>query len=130
MTPTTHYEYLSHLSTQMINNADKRIFWEHVGTYTKEFSILAELSLDSVRESLADLYCPTGNGNPKDPCAMLRSWLLMTLCREGSPTVWATRLRREPALAGFASDPLLRDPTAAAPMLEALLEADAAFTAM
>jgi hypothetical protein len=99
MTPSTHYEYLSHLSTQMINNADKPIFWEQIGTYAKEVSMLSELSLDSVRESLADLYCPTSNGDPKDPCAMLRSWLLMTLCREGSPTVWASRLRREPALA-------------------------------
>jgi 6-phospho-beta-glucosidase len=37
--------------------------------------------------------------------------------------------RREPALAAMATDPLLRDPTAAAPMLDELLKANAAFTA-
>jgi hypothetical protein len=99
MIATYHNEYLTHLSTQIIHHSDDPIFWEHVGTYAKELSILSELSLDSVREALTALYCPTGNGDPKDPCAMLRSWLLMTLCRESSPTVWATRLRRESALA-------------------------------
>lgn len=104
MIATYHNEYLTHLSTQIIHHSDDPIFWEQVGTYAKELRILSELSLDSVRESLTALYCPTGNGAPTDPCAMLRSWLLMTLCREDSPTVWATRLRREavPAiLAGF-----------------------------
>ena len=102
---TNHTEYLSHLSTQMINQSKNRLFWEQLSTYAAELSILAELSLDPVRESLAALYCPHGNGSPKDPSGMLRSWLLMTLCREGSPTLWATRLRREPVLAimaGFA----------------------------
>jgi hypothetical protein len=67
--------------------------------------MLVDLSLDPVRESLAARYCPHGNGSPRDPSAMLRSWLLMTLCREKSPTVWGTRLKREPVLAilaGFA----------------------------
>jgi hypothetical protein len=105
MIPTEHTEYLSHLSTQILTHREKFLFWEQLSTYSEELSILTELSLDPVREALTALYCPTGNGNPKDPCAMLRSWLLMTLCREGSPTVWATRLRREPVLAimtGFA----------------------------
>lgn len=102
MTPTMHEAYLSHLSTHIINQAEHPLFWEQIGTYAQELSILAELPLDPVRESLAALYCPTGNGDPKDPCAMLRSWLLMSLCREGSPTVWATRLRREPVLATLA----------------------------
>jgi hypothetical protein len=102
MRPTTHSKYLSHLSSQIITHRETVLFWEQLSTYREELSILAELSLDPVRESLAALYCPTGNGDPKDPCAMLRSWLLMTLCREGSPTVWATRLRREPILATLA----------------------------
>jgi hypothetical protein len=106
MIATDHNEYLSHVSSQILAHHEKCLFWEQLSTYAEELSILADLSLDPVRESLAALYCPTGNGDPKDPCAMLRSWLLMTLCREGSPTVWATRLRREPVLAtlaGFAS---------------------------
>ena len=99
MTPSTHAEYLSHLSTQCLLKADDRGFWEALNTYHEHLSILSDLSLDPVREALGALYCPTGQGAPTDPCAMLRSWTLMTLCREGSPTAWATRLTREPVLA-------------------------------
>ena len=99
MTPSTHEDYLSHLSSQLIIQADNPLFWEPFCTYGSELATLVEVSLDPVREALAALYCPTNNGAPKDACAMLRSWLLMTHCREGSPTVWATRLKREPVLA-------------------------------
>jgi hypothetical protein len=102
MTPSTHQEYVSHLSTQCLIHTDTPRFWESLGTYHDHLRILFELSLDPVREALAALYCPTGQGAPKDPCAMLRSWILMTLCREGSPTNWAIRLKREPALAVLA----------------------------
>lgn len=97
-----HTAYLSSLSTKILTQADSRRFWEQLSTYTEELSILTTLSLDPVRDDLAALYCPTGQGNPRDPVPLLRSWLLMTLCREGSPTVWATRLRREPVLAMLA----------------------------
>jgi hypothetical protein len=103
----THTAYLSHLSSQIITTHESPQFWEQLKTYVPELSMLTELSLDPVRDDLEALYCPHGNGRPKDPAGMLRSWLLMTLCREGSPTVWATRLRREPVLAilaGFTPD--------------------------
>jgi hypothetical protein len=96
---SNHNEYLKHLSTQIINQNQNFLFWEQLSTYAAELSILTDLPLDPVCESLAALYCPHGNGNPKDPSAMLRSWVLMTLCREKSPAVWATRMRREPVLA-------------------------------
>jgi hypothetical protein len=99
---STHDAYLSHLSSQFSAHADDRRFWEALGTYTEELSCLLELSLDPVREALDALYCPTGQGDPRDPVTLLRSWLLMALCREGSPTVWARRLRREPVLAVLA----------------------------
>ena len=67
--------------------------------YVLPLVLLVTLSLDAVREALAALYCPTGQGNPYDPAAMLRSWLLMTRERVTSPEAWATRLRREPLLA-------------------------------
>jgi hypothetical protein len=105
MTPSTHEAYLSHLSSQLIIQADNRLFWQQFSTYGTELATLLEISLDPVRQALADLYCPTNNGAPKDACAMLRSWLLMTYSCEGSPTVWATRLKREASLAilaGFA----------------------------
>lgn len=105
MVVSDHKEYLSSLSTKILTQAESVPFWEQLSTYHDELSILVDLSVDPVRDDLTALYCPTGNGSPRDPSAMLRSWLLMTLCREGSPTVWATRLRREPVLAmlaGFA----------------------------
>ena len=99
MTPSTHQEYLAHVSNQCLIHADQPRFWESLGTYHEHLRILFDLSLDPVREALAALYCPTGQGEPRDPCAMLRSWILMTLCREGSPTNWAIRLKRESVLA-------------------------------
>jgi hypothetical protein len=99
MTPSTHQEYLAHVSTHCLIKADDPLFWQSLGTYHEEVSILLGLSLNPVSEALAALYCPTGQGDPTDPSAMLRSWLLMTLCREGSPTAWAVRLKREPVLA-------------------------------
>lgn len=99
MMPSFHDDYLSHLSTQCLLKADDPGFWDALSTYHEHLSILSDLSLDPVREALGGLYCPTGQGAPTDPCAMLRSWTLMTLCREGSPTAWATRLTREPVLA-------------------------------
>lgn len=96
---STHDAYLSHLSSHLSAHADDRPFWEALGTYTEELNCLLDLSLDPVRAALKALYCPSGQGDPLDPVTMLRSWLLMALCREGSPTVWARRLRREPVLA-------------------------------
>ncbi len=99
---STHDAYLSHLSSQFTAHADDRQFWEALGTYTEELSCLLDTSLDPVRDALEALYCPTGQGDPTDPVLMLRSWLLMALCREGSPSVWARRLRRESVLAVLA----------------------------
>ncbi len=94
MTPSTHEEYLSHLSTQLIVYADNPLFWKPFCNYGAELAMCLEISLDPVREALTALYCPTNNGAPKDPCAMLRSWLLMTYSRVGSPTVWADQLKK------------------------------------
>jgi hypothetical protein len=99
MTPSTHEEYLSHLSSQLIIQANNRLFWQQFSTYGAELATLLEISLDPVRQALTDLYCPTNNGDPKDACAMLRSWLLMTYSREGSPTAWADQLKKEASLA-------------------------------
>ena len=99
MTPTTHEEYRAHLALQIAHRQEDAEFMTALGEYAESFVTLADLSLDPVREDLAALYCPTGQGAPKDPCAMLRSLLLMTLERESSPDAWATRLRRESVLA-------------------------------
>jgi hypothetical protein len=105
MTPCTHEEYLSQLSSQLILHADNPMVWAPLCQHGEELAMVLELSLDPVRDALAAVYCPTGQGAPIDPCAMLRSWLLMTYAREGSPTAWAARLKKEPSLAilaGFA----------------------------
>ncbi len=99
MTPSTHDEYLSPLTSQIIIQAENPLFWQQISTYSDTLASLLDISLDPVGKALTDLYCPTNNGAPQDASAMLRSWLLMTYRREGSPTVWATRLKREPVLA-------------------------------
>ena len=76
MTPSRHNDYLGHLKTQLDRRPHLRPLVAH---YLREFVILVALCLDAVRDQLAALYCPTGQGDPYDPCAMLRSWLLMTL---------------------------------------------------
>lgn len=99
---STHDAYLSQLSSQFTAHADDPPFWEALSTYTEALSCLLDLSLDPVRDALEALYCPTGQGDPRDPVTLLRSWLLMTLCREGRPAVWARRLHRESVLAVLA----------------------------
>jgi hypothetical protein len=96
MTPSTHHDYLVHLATQLDRHPHLRPLLRR---YILPLVFLVSRSLDTVRNSLAALYCPTGQGDPYDPCAMLRSWLLMTLERVKSPDAWARRLRREPLLA-------------------------------
>jgi hypothetical protein len=104
MSPSTQEEYLSHLKQQFSRYASSAPVQRSLKTYIFELVTLTSLSFDTVRDQLATLYCPTGQGAPYDPCCMLRSLILMTLCRETSPDAWATRLKREPVLsilAGF-----------------------------
>lgn len=100
MIVSTHNEYLTHLRQQLVPRLDDPDITASVETYAYEVVTLMDLSLDSEREALEALYCPTGQGAPKDPVCMLRSWLLMTLMHEtSSPDAWARRLKREPLLA-------------------------------
>jgi hypothetical protein len=96
MAPSTHQEYLMHIATQLDLRPHLRPLLRH---YIMELVFILSRALDTFRDTLAALYCPTGQGGPYDPCCMLRSWLLMTLLREESPDNWAKRLRKEPLLA-------------------------------
>lgn len=69
----THDEYLTHLRGQFIRYQDDADFHRAFALVAYEFVSLLTLSLDGVRESMMTLYCPTGQGDPYDPCAMLRS---------------------------------------------------------
>jgi hypothetical protein len=100
MIVSTHNEYLNHLHQQLVPRLDEPDIKASMESYAYEFVTLTELSLDPQREALKALYCPTGQGAPKDPLCMLRSWLLMNLIHEtSSPDAWAKRLKREPLLA-------------------------------
>jgi len=100
MIVSTHAEYLTHLRQQLVPRLNMPDITTSVETYAYELVTLMDLSLDAEREALAALYCPTGQGDPKDPVCMLRSWLLMTFIHEtSSPDAWARRLKREPVLA-------------------------------
>jgi hypothetical protein len=104
---STHLDYLTHLASQLALRTGNELFLTRLALYDYEFVTLSMLSIDVAREGLAALYCPTGQGDPRDPVCMLRSWLLMTLLKEHSPDSWADRLRSESALAmlaGFAPD--------------------------
>lgn len=100
MIPSTHTDYLDHVAKEFAKRENDAEFQQAIETYSYEIVTLLDLSLDSQRDPLAELYCPTGQGTPYDPICMLRSWLLMTLIDDThSPDNWAKRLRREPALA-------------------------------
>ncbi len=100
MIVSTHDEYLTHLRQQLVPRLNEPDITASVETYAYEVVTLMDLSLDLEREALTALYCPTGQGEPKDPVCMLRSGLLMNLIHEtSSPDAWARRLTREPVLA-------------------------------
>jgi hypothetical protein len=96
MTSSTHADYLVHLAAQLESRPHLRPL---LSEYTQLLIFVVSCSLDSVCDKLVALYCPTGQGDPYDPCCMLRSWLMMTMEREHSPDAWAKRLRCEPLLA-------------------------------
>jgi len=100
MTPSTHTEYRADVANEFAQRANNAEFQSSIETYSYEIVTLLTLSLDTQRDPLLKLYCPTGQGGPYDPIRMLRSHLLMTLdAQTHSPDNWALRLRREPVLA-------------------------------
>jgi len=100
MIVSTHDAYLTDLRQPLAPRLNEPDITASVETYAYEIVTLMDRSLDPERAALTALYCPTGQGDPKDPVCMLRSWLLMNLIHEtSSPEAWARRLKREPVLA-------------------------------
>ena len=65
--------------------------------------VLAHLDLQPARRILEPLYCPDPRGRkPKDPVAMLRALLLMSLLAIEGFTDWAQTLKSQPRLARIA----------------------------
>ena len=73
MIVSTHEEYLTHLRQQLVPRLEDPDITASVETYAYEVVTLIDRSLDSERKTLEALYCPTGQGAPKDPVKMLRS---------------------------------------------------------
>jgi hypothetical protein len=100
MDVSTHEAYLNHLRQRLIPLLEQPAITATLEVYAYAFVTLTELNLDPQREALEALYCPTGQGAPKDPVKMLRSLLLMTLLHEtSSPDAWARRLKGDDLLA-------------------------------
>jgi len=100
MDVSTHFEYLNHLRQRLMPLLEDPAITAKLEVYAYAFVTVTELNLDAQREALNALYCPTGQGAPKDPVCMLRSVLLMTLLHEtGSPDAWARRLKGDDLLA-------------------------------
>ena len=100
MDVSTHEEYLTHLRQRLLPLLEDPAVTAKLEVYAYAFVSVTELNLDAQREALEALYCPTGQGAPKDPVKMLRALLLMTLIHEtSSPDAWARRLKSDDLLA-------------------------------
>jgi hypothetical protein len=100
MDVSTHSEYLNHLRQRLLPLLEHPAVTAKLELYAYAFVTVTELNLDPQREALEALYCPTGQGAPKDPVCRLRSLLLMTLLHEtSSPDAWARRLKGDDLLA-------------------------------
>lgn len=102
-----HEAYLQHLQAYFLSSYEDRQFWKTLENYTKEFIILTHLNLDPAGELLESLYSPVKRSPSRDPAAMLRSLILMTLLKISSITNWVKQTRSIPlfpVFAGFAPE--------------------------
>ena len=67
--------------------------------YEKEFLIITSLNTDPVIPWLSGFYAGTGQGSPRDPLCMMRSFLLMILMRGNDMKQWVRRTRESPFIA-------------------------------
>ena len=94
-----HEQYQQHVRKWLERYEDDDAFQKSLDRHFKEASIITELDLDKAIPILAPLYCPTGQGQPRDAVCMFRSLLLMTLLKEPSITRWVDRTREKSLLA-------------------------------
>jgi len=94
-----HEQYQQHVRKWLKHYEDDGSFQKSLDRHFKEACIITELDLDKAIPILKPLYCPTGQGQPRDAVCMLRSLLLMTLLKEPSITRWVDRTREKPLLA-------------------------------
>lgn len=95
----SHQHYRQRVRKWLQHYENDGAFQKSLDRHFKEASIIAELDLDRAIPILKPLYCPTGQGQPRDAVCMFRSLLLMTLLKEPSITKWVDRTREKPLLA-------------------------------
>jgi hypothetical protein len=95
----SHEQYRQHVRRWIEHYENDESFQKTLDRHFKEASIITELDLDRAIPIIMSLYCPTGQGKPRDGLCMLRSLLLMTLLKEPSITKWVERTREKPLLA-------------------------------
>jgi len=100
--PMRHEQYQRHLHQWLERYENDDTFQKSLERHSKEAAIIADLDLDRAIPILQSLYCPTKQGDPRDPVCMFRSLLLMTLVKEPSITKWVQRTREKPLLAVLA----------------------------
>ncbi len=96
--------YLSHEQYQDWVKKSFREFYRKgkikaISHYADEIKAMFNLDLTPVRELIKPLYKKPRGSRPKDPQAMLRALILMTLTRELSITNWANTLKKSAPLA-------------------------------
>ena len=103
---------MSYLSHEQYQDWVKKSFLEFcrkgivkvISDFADEIKAMFNLDLTPVRELTKPLYKKPRGTKPKDPAAMLRTLILMTLTRELSITKWVNTLKKfEPlaVLSGF-----------------------------
>ena len=91
----THAEYHEHIQKHLtesllIKDSELNTFMEK---HKDICTIMINLDLDLAEPLLESLYCPVKRKEPRDPLAMLRSLILMTLLKIGSITLWVKEMR-------------------------------------
>jgi len=104
---SSHEQYQRHVLDWLEHYRDDELFLKSLDRHFEEAAMITELNLDKAIPILESIYCPTGQGAPRDPVCMLRALLLMTLHKERGITNWVARTKEKPLLAilaGFDPD--------------------------
>jgi hypothetical protein len=100
----SHRQYIDHVSVFVADSLNNPLFSKLLDIHAREFLILMDLDLDPASQTVHKLYCPVKRAPYRDPLAMLRSLILMTLRKVRSITQWVEILRTNllfAVMAGF-----------------------------
>ncbi len=86
-------EYLEVMEKRVLEREDQPNFDVYLKWYAKELNIMSNLNLDSVLPDLKKLYDPVERRRPRDATCMLRSLILMTLCKCKGITQWVNQTK-------------------------------------